>query len=56
MAVAGRFFAGKNLKVKVFYVPYYFLFMNLSVFAGFYRFIRNKQSAVWEKAARHSHL
>jgi cellulose synthase/poly-beta-1,6-N-acetylglucosamine synthase-like glycosyltransferase len=56
MALAGRFFAGKNLKVKVFYVPYYFLFMNLSVFAGFYRFVRNKQSAVWEKAARHSHL
>ncbi len=41
---------------KALYIPYYFLFMNLSVFMGFYRFIRNKQTALWEKAARHSQL
>ncbi|HCL82387.1 MAG TPA: glycosyl transferase [Chitinophagaceae bacterium] len=54
MAVTGYLFASRNLKIKALYIPYYFLFMNLSVFMGFYRFIRNKQTALWEKAARHS--
>jgi poly-beta-1,6-N-acetyl-D-glucosamine synthase len=54
-AVAGWLFANRNLKIKAFYIPYYFLFMNLSVFLGFSRFIRSKQPAVWEKAARNSH-
>jgi len=53
LALAGWFFAYRNIKVKSFYVPYYFLFMNMSVFIGFYRFIRKTQSAVWEKAVRH---
>jgi poly-beta-1,6-N-acetyl-D-glucosamine synthase len=55
LCLAGWLMANRNLKTKVFYIPYYFLFMNLSVFMGFYRFIRKKQSALWEKAARHSH-
>jgi poly-beta-1,6-N-acetyl-D-glucosamine synthase len=55
MALTGWIFSKKNIKSKVFYVPYYFLFMNLSVFLGFYRHIRKKQTAVWEKAGRHIH-
>jgi hypothetical protein len=31
---------------------YYFSFMNISVFQGFFKFIRKKQSAAWEKAKR----
>jgi poly-beta-1,6-N-acetyl-D-glucosamine synthase len=33
-------------------LPYYFTFMNISVILGFFRFLRGKQSAVWEKARR----
>ena len=55
LALAGWFIAGRNVKMKALYIPYYFLFMNLSVFLGFYRFIRKKQTAVWEKAARHTY-
>ena len=51
-ALLGWVFASRNLKIKIFYIPYYFLFMNLSVFMGFYRFIRKKQSAIWDKASR----
>lgn len=54
IAWAGWIMANRNLKIKAFYIPYYFLFMNLSVFMGFYRWIRKRQSAVWEKAARHN--
>jgi biofilm PGA synthesis N-glycosyltransferase PgaC len=31
---------------------YYFLFMNTSVIAGFFRFLRGHQTATWEKARR----
>lgn len=53
VAWTGWIFANRNISIKVFYVPYYFMFMNLSVFLGFYRFLRKRQTAVWEKAARH---
>ena len=52
-ALAGWILAAQNRRTWVLYIPYYFLFMNLSVCIGFYRWILNKQSAVWEKAARH---
>jgi poly-beta-1,6-N-acetyl-D-glucosamine synthase len=48
----GWFFANKNIKVKALYIPYYFLFMNVSVFWGFKRFLKGQQSVLWEKAAR----
>lgn len=37
---------------KLLKLPYYFTFMNISVIWGFFRFLRGKQSAVWEKAKR----
>jgi cellulose synthase/poly-beta-1,6-N-acetylglucosamine synthase-like glycosyltransferase len=52
LAWIGWVFASRNLRIKVFYVPYYFMFMNLSVILGFYRFLRKRQTALWEKAAR----
>lgn len=33
-------------------IPYYFVFMNLAVYAGFFRFLKGSQSAAWEKAKR----
>jgi poly-beta-1,6-N-acetyl-D-glucosamine synthase len=54
MAWTGWLFASRNLKIKIFYVPYYFLFMNISVFMGFYRFLRKRQTAIWEKSVRHT--
>jgi len=36
-------------------LPYYFTFMNVSVVWGFFRFLRGRQSGVWEKANRASH-
>ena len=52
LAVIGWVNASRNIKIKFLYVPYYFFFMNASVFLGFARFVRNKQSVLWEKAAR----
>ncbi len=51
-AIIGGLFALKNLKIKMLYVPYYFVFMNIALYIGFVRFINNKQSVLWEKANR----
>jgi cellulose synthase/poly-beta-1,6-N-acetylglucosamine synthase-like glycosyltransferase len=47
-------FITKNSKLKFLKFTGYFVFMNLSVIAGFFRFISNRQSVVWEKAKRSS--
>jgi cellulose synthase/poly-beta-1,6-N-acetylglucosamine synthase-like glycosyltransferase len=49
----GWVFALKNKKIKLLYVPYYFLFMNYCLLAGFLRYINNRQSELWEKAKRY---
>ncbi len=43
---------GYLTKWKLFYISFYFFFMNLCVYIGFFRFLRRKQSAVWEKVER----
>jgi cellulose synthase/poly-beta-1,6-N-acetylglucosamine synthase-like glycosyltransferase len=55
LAISGWLLEEKKAgKRKIFYVPYYFSFMNLSVWAGFFRYINGRQSAIWEKANRAS--
>lgn len=52
MAVAGFLLAVRQIKFKPFYVPFYFVFMNIAIYEGFFRYIQRRQSAVWEKAKR----
>lgn len=51
-AWAGYLLERRKLKVKVFFVPYYFCVMNYAQYAGFRRFVRGNQSVLWEKAKR----
>ena len=48
----GQLFQNRKISIKGFFVPYYFSVMNLSVYAGFLRFLKGKQSVMWEKSAR----
>lgn len=50
MAFIGSFIP-KNNQLKILKFSYYFVFMNISVIRGFFRFLRG-QSAIWEKAKR----
>ena len=43
---------GIGKKFSAFKLTYYFTFMNISVFQGFFRFLQRKQTAVWDKAKR----
>lgn len=52
LALIGYLLRNKNIKIMIAFIPYYFVFMNWSVFLGLIRLIRGKQSVVWEKAKR----
>ncbi len=51
-AILGWYLEERKIKLKVLFVPYYFSIMNLAVFLGFARYIRNQQSVNWERAKR----
>ncbi|MGB3006847.1 MAG: glycosyltransferase family 2 protein [Chitinophagaceae bacterium] len=51
-ALTGKFISSSNNRFKILKLCYYFVFMNISVIMGFFRFIRGKQPATWEKAKR----
>ena len=52
LAVMGWVLARRGSRWKFLFVPYYLLFMNVSVFLGFARFLRGSQTVLWEKARR----
>ncbi|MEQ8338247.1 MAG: glycosyltransferase family 2 protein [Cyclobacteriaceae bacterium] len=52
LAFLGWMLQKQKLKLKIFFVPYYFVFMNISVYLGFIRLITGKQSVTWERAER----
>ena len=51
-ALLGHFFEQRKLKIKAFFIPYYFCVMNYAMYAGLFRLIRGKQSVIWEKSER----
>ena len=51
-ALLGWLAKNRAIKVKAFFVPYYFFIMNLSVFLGLFRYLKNTQSVNWERAKR----
>jgi cellulose synthase/poly-beta-1,6-N-acetylglucosamine synthase-like glycosyltransferase len=50
----GYFFERRKVKVKAFFIPYYFCVMNYAMYAGLFRLLRGKQSVIWEKSERAS--
>jgi poly-beta-1,6-N-acetyl-D-glucosamine synthase len=52
IATVGYFLRNKKVRFGIIFVPYYFTFMNLSVFQGLLLLLKRKQSDVWEKAKR----
>ncbi len=52
LALGGYILEQRKLKVKAFFVPYYFCMMNYAIFRGFFRYLSGGQSVIWEKAKR----
>lgn len=51
-ALIGKINAEKNIKNKLFFIPYYFISMNINIFRGIRYLINRKGSGAWEKAKR----
>ncbi|HPT10676.1 MAG TPA: glycosyltransferase family 2 protein [Bacteroidales bacterium] len=52
LALLGWVAENRKIKVRILYVPYYFIMMNVAVYLGFIRFIKKQQSVNWERAKR----
>lgn len=52
LAVIGKLNENNKIKNKLFFVPYYFLFMNFCVFEGFVYLNNQKGKGYWEKSKR----
>lgn len=52
LAILGYLFERRRIKIKAFFIPYYFCIMNYAVYRGFLRIISNNQSVIWEKVRR----
>ncbi len=52
LALIGFLLEKRKLKIKAFFVPYYFCVMNYAVYRGFMRFVSGSQSVLWERAKR----
>ncbi len=52
LALLGYLFERRQLKIKAFFIPYYFCLMNYAMYAGFFRLLRGQQSVLWEKSKR----
>ncbi|MEO6150500.1 MAG: glycosyltransferase family 2 protein, partial [Mucilaginibacter sp.] len=52
MSLLGWLLEAREIKVKIFFIPYYFCMMNYAVVRGIFRYAAGRQSAVWEKSKR----
>jgi len=52
LSLIGYFLSERKIKAKIFYIPFYFSFMNFAVYVGAYNYFRGRQSVVWEKSKR----
>lgn len=52
LAFMGFVLQAKSIKLKLFFIPYYFCMMNYAIVAGMHRYFFSSQSVLWEKAKR----
>lgn len=52
VALLGWVLEQRKIKLKILFVPFYFSMMNYAVLAGFKRYLKGSQTALWEKSKR----
>lgn len=52
LSLLGLVFEKRNIRIKAFFIPYYFCVMNYAIVAGMIRYYKKNQSAAWEKSKR----
>lgn len=54
LALAGYVCSKREIRYKILFIPYYFLFMNLNVFRAYPYLIKKDRTGIWEKVKRRS--
>lgn len=54
IALLGWYFENKRIRLKLFFIPYYFVMINYASIRGIFRYVKGKQSVNWEKSKRAS--
>ncbi len=52
VAMIGYLLQAQGVKWKLFYLPFYFGYLNFSALCGAYRFFKRSQPVTWEKVKR----
>ena len=52
LAIVGFVTQNRPFRKRLIYAPFYFTAMNYAMFKGFFRFLKGKQTVLWEKAKR----
>jgi len=52
LAIVGWYFENKKIRLKILFVPYYFVSINYASIRGILRFFKGKQTVNWEKSKR----
>ena len=52
LAFLGYLMKSRKTRIGFLYAPYYFLFINYSLYGGFVRHLKGRQTVLWEKASR----
>jgi len=52
MALIGWLLVSAGKKAGIFTIPFYFVFMNYCLVKGFIRFVKGRQTVLWEKSLR----
>lgn len=52
LAFSGYMYSKKEIRHKILFIPYYFLFMNLNVLKAYSYLLRKNNTGIWEKAKR----
>ena len=51
-AMAGWLLESRQVRIKILFIPYYFVFMNYAMILGMFRYANAGQSVLWDKAKR----
>ena len=52
MGILGWSLENRQIRIKILFIPYYFIIMNYAVFVGFFRWVNKTQKSTWERAKR----
>lgn len=52
LVIIGKMLKNKPIRINFIFIPYYFFIANYAMYLGFFKYIKGKQTVIWEQAKR----